>query len=64
MSVRPGATDVLTWVVVRESSTVTEAHAATEVVMLLDTLRVMADQLHTVLMTLGEPGGVCTNDGT
>ena len=36
----------------RESSTVAEANAATEVVMLLDTLRMLADQLYTVLMTL------------
>ena len=32
----------------------TEAHAATEVVMPLDTLRMLADQLYTVLMTLVE----------
>ena len=32
----------------------TEAHAATEVVMPLDTLRVLTDQLYTVLMTLVE----------
>ena len=38
----------------RESATVTEANAATEVVMLLDTLRMLADQLYTVLMTLVE----------
>ena len=33
---------------------VTEAHAATEVVIILDTLRMLADQLYTVLMTLVE----------
>ena len=38
----------------RESATVTEANAATEVLMPLDTLRVLADQLYTVLMTLVE----------
>ena len=32
----------------------TEAHAATEVVMPLDTVRMLADQLYTVLMTLVE----------
>ena len=52
MSVHPGARDVLTWAVERESATVAEANAATEVVMPLDTLRMLADQLHTVLMTL------------
>ena len=31
-----------------------EANTATEVVMLLDTLRMLADQLYTVLMTLVE----------
>ena len=30
----------------------TEANAATEILMPLDTLRMLADQLHTVLMTL------------
>ena len=54
MSVHPGARDVLTWAVERESATVTEANAATEVVMPLDTLRMLADQLYTVLMTLVE----------
>ena len=54
VSVHPGARDVLTWAVERESATVTEANAATEVVMLLDTLRMLADQLYTVLMTLVE----------
>ena len=49
VSVHPGARDVLTWVVERESATVAEANAATEVVMPLDTLR--TDQLYTVLMT-------------
>ena len=52
VSVHLGARDVLTWAVERESSTVAEANAATEVVMLLDTLRMLADQLCTVLMTL------------
>ena len=50
VSVLPGARDVLTWAVERESATVTEANAATEVVMPLDTLRMLADQLYTVLM--------------
>ena len=54
VSVHPGARDVLTWAVERESATVTEANAATEVVMPLDTLRMLADQLYTVLMTLAE----------
>ena len=53
MSVHPGARDVLTWTVEREA-TVTEANAATEVVVLLDTLRMLAHQLHTVLLTLVE----------
>ena len=76
MSVHPGARDVLTWAVERESATVTEADAATE-----DTLRMLADQLYTVLMTLWKenrsssswaldlekvwkPGGVYTKVGT
>ena len=54
MREHPGARDVLTWAVERESATVTEANAATEVVMPLDTLRMLEDQLHTVLMTLME----------
>ena len=54
VSVHPGARDVLTWAVERESATVAEANAATEVVMPLDTLRMLADQLYTVLMTLVE----------
>ena len=54
MSVHPGARDVLTWTVERESVTVTEERAATEVVMLLHTLRMLADRLYTVLMTLVE----------
>ena len=54
VSVHPGARDVLTWAVERESATVTEANAATEVVMSLDTLRMFADQLYTVLMSLVE----------
>ena len=53
-SAHPGARDVLTWAVERESAAVTEAHAATEVVVPLDTLRMLADQLYTVLMTLVE----------
>ena len=75
MSVHPGTRDVLTWAVDRKSATVTEANAATEVLMPLDALRMLADQPCTVLMTLVEgescdilvglkPGGVCTNDGT
>ena len=52
VSVHFGARDVLTWAVERESATVTEANAATEVVMPLDTLRMLADQLYAVLMTL------------
>ena len=44
VSIHPGARDVLTWAVERESATMTEANAATEVVM----------QLYTVLMTLVE----------
>ena len=54
VSVHPGARDVLTWAVEKESATVAEANAATEVVMPPDTLRMLADQLHTVLMTLVE----------
>ena len=54
VSVHPGARDVLTWAVEREWATVSEANTATEVVMLLDTLRMLADQLYTVLMTLVE----------
>ena len=54
MSVHPGARDVLTWAVESEWATVTEANAATEVAVPLDTLRMLADQLHTVLMTLVE----------
>ena len=54
VSVHLGARDVLTWAVERESATVTEANAATEVVMPVDTLRMPADQLYTVLMTLVE----------
>ena len=52
VSVHPGARDVLTWAVERESTT--EANAATVVVMLLDTVRMLADQMYTVLMTLVE----------
>ena len=48
MSVHPGARDVLTWAVEKESATVAE------VVMPPDTLRMLADQLYTVLMTLVE----------
>ena len=54
VSVHPGARDVLTWAVEKESATVAEANAATEVVMPPDTLRMLADQLYTVLMTLVE----------
>ena len=54
VSVHPGARDVLTWAVERESATVTEANAATEVVIPPDTLRMLPDQLHTVLMTVVE----------
>ena len=54
MSVHLAARDVLTWAVERESATVTEANAATEVVMPLDTLRTLPDQLYTELMTLVE----------
>ena len=54
VSVHPGPRDVLTWAVERESATVAEANAATEVVMPLDTLRMLADQLFSVLMTLVE----------
>ena len=50
----PGARGVLTWALERESATVTEANAATEVLMPLDSLRMLADQLYTVLMTLVE----------
>ena len=54
MSVHLGGRYVLTLAVERESGTVTEAHGATEAVMPLDTLRMLADQLYTVLMTLVE----------
>ena len=54
VSVHPGARDVSTWAVERESAMVTASNAATEVVMPLDTLRMLADQLYTVLMTLVE----------
>ena len=54
VSVHPEARDVLTWAVEKESATVAEASAATEVVMPPDTLRMLADQLYTVLMTLVE----------
>ena len=53
MSVHPGARDVLTWAVEREA-TVTEANAATDVVVPLDTLRMLAHQLFTLLLTLVE----------
>ena len=52
--VHPGARDVLTWAVEKDSATVLEANAGTEVVMPLDTLRMLADQLFSVLMTLVE----------
>ena len=45
VSVHPGARDVLTWAVERESATVTEVNAATEVVMPLDTLRMLEDRI-------------------
>ena len=45
VSVHPGARDVLTWAVEGESATVTEVNAATEVVMPLDTLRMLADRI-------------------
>ena len=66
VSVHPGARDVLTWAVERESATVTEANAATEVVMPLDTLRMLADQLYTVLMTLvdGESFDILVGSGS
>ena len=79
VSVHPGARDVLTWAVEKESATVTEPNAATEVVMPPDTLRMLADQLCTVLMwkenrstslwaldleKVWKPGGVCANVGT
>ena len=54
VSVHPGARDVLTWAVEKESATVAEANAATKVVMPPDTLRMLADQLYTVLMTFVE----------
>ena len=54
VSVHPGARDVLTWALEKELATVAEANAATEVVMPPDTLRMLADQLYTVLMTLVE----------
>ena len=50
VSIHPGARDVLTWTVERDSDSAT----VTEVVMPLDTLRMLADQLYTVLMTLVE----------
>ena len=55
----------MTWAVERESATVTEAHAATEVVMPLDTLRMLADQLYTVLITLvaGESFDILVGSG-
>ena len=46
MSVHPGARDVLTWAVERESATVTEARAATEVVMPLDTANAGRSAVH------------------
>ena len=66
MSIHPGARDVLTWAVERESATVTEAKAATEVVLPLDTLRMLADQLYTVLMTLvdGESFDIFVGSGS
>ena len=66
VSVHPGARDVLTWAVERESATVAEANAATEVVMPPDTLRMLADQLYTVLMTFveGEPFDILVGSGS
>ena len=66
VSIHPGERDVLTWTVERESATVTEAKAATEVVMPLDTLRMLADQLYTVLMTLvdGESFDIFVGSGS
>ena len=66
VSVHPGARDVLTWAVEKESATETEANAATEVVMPLDILRMLADQLYTVLMTLveGEPFDILVVSGS
>ena len=52
MSVHLGARDDLTWAVERESATVAEVNEATEVVMPLDTLRMLEDLLYTVLVTL------------
>ena len=43
VNVHPGAKDVLTWAVERESATVTVANAATKVEMPLDSLRMLAD---------------------
>ena len=54
VSVHPGARDALTWAVEKESATVAEANAATEVVIPPDSLRMLADQLYKVLMTLVE----------
>ena len=54
MSVHPGVRAVLTWAVERETATETEANAAAEVVMPLETPRMLADQLYTVLMNLVE----------
>ena len=66
VSVHPGARDVLTWAVERDSATVLEANAATEVVMPLDTLRMLADQLYRVLMTLleGESFDILVGSGS
>ena len=66
MSVHPGARDVSTVAVERGSATVTEAHAATEVVMPLDTLRMLADQLYRVLMTIveGESFNILVGSGS
>ena len=46
VSVHPGARDVLTWAVERESATVTEASAATEVLMPRDTVRMLTETVH------------------
>ena len=42
------------WAVERESATVREVNAATEILMPLDTLRMLADEQYTVQMTLVE----------
>ena len=58
MSAHPGAKDVLTWAVATEAT-------ATEILLPLDTLRMLADQLYTVLMTLvkGESFDILVGSG-